>query len=161
MKKHALLLVVVAFLCLAAKAQITAPSVVIIIPDSTLITSVTHSGDQEIPVFSIPGINSIISQFYITSFKRAMPYSRFPDMRQVWEAFCDYPDSLGQLLNQSYPAYFPHYEAKHPGLCSAYYPNDYNTPYPTGHPDGYLKYINAPDAWGITHGDPQYSDWCN
>jgi len=54
-------------------------SVLIAIPDTTIIAGITMQGK---PVFNNAGMNNIINQFNVTGFAKEYPTSRFLVMRQ-------------------------------------------------------------------------------
>lgn len=124
-------------------------SIYLTIGDSTIISSVTLEGK---PVFTISGMNNIVSQYTVTGFQKAFPASRFRDIRKIYNMKVSSTGMATQLM-ASYPAYFSHYNVIPEPRLLSFTPNDY-LPISGQRETGYLEYIKARDAWDITQGDP-------
>lgn len=113
---------------------------------------------QQKPIFTERAMNDLLASARITAFHRVAPHSRFAWLRQVFVVRTDSLD-IGRQLQEAFPNDFPIYEMMPETMPLEYYPNDWHLsmwgPY---YSDGYLEYINAPDAWDEanngTHGDP-------
>ncbi len=163
MKKRSLKLLTLA-LCLQGlpgliHAQTSSPTleatavrgIYVSIPDPSIITGVSSGG---VPTFSVPRINSLMSQYNVSGFTLAFPTSNYEYLRQIYYMDCSSGNNLGQALRQGFPQYFPYYEQKvNGGPLGAYYPNDLPDHWPC-RPDSLMRFLGAPDAWGITKGDP-------
>jgi hypothetical protein len=143
-KSTQFILTVLLCLChsLFCNAQSADSVFLISIPDSTIID---HIGSNSIPVFKCAGVNSILENYTISSFKREAPTSRFSYMRQYWRVSCN-SMALGTALKAAYPTFFPVVEKLGmPRALSRYTPNDDGTIYDTS----WLNMIHVMDAWGI------------
>lgn len=149
MKK--LIFLFIAFVAIASSsiAQSDSVNFEITISDSTAIVGTTGSG---LPLFSDAAVNSIIASYYVSSFNKAYPSSRFKYMRNVYAVRCN-SINLATALKAAKPALFPSWQRTFKKqVSSRYIPNDWNLAV-AGASD-YLDYIKGPEAWFITKGDP-------
>lgn len=104
MKKHFLSIVVLlsAFLVQKADAQMVIKGFYLSIPDPGIYVGNASSGA---PVFTVPGINTIISGYSVTDFYQAFPSSRYEASRQVYVFSC-LDTNLAVELSVNYPQYF-------------------------------------------------------
>jgi len=143
MKKTILSLLLMAAARIAF-AQTDTVQFVITINDPAAIASYTQAG---IPVFANSSLNTILSGYNITIFRQEYPDSRLEYMHNVYRVRCNSED-LATDLQAADPDLFATWERVYDAeLC--YTPNDMTT-VPGG--SDYLKYIEAEDAWNVTHG---------
>ena len=98
-----------------------------------------------------PSFNKAIDNLKIQSIKKALPSSRSVKLQQVYEIVCECNevDLYTTLTNNVQVLSGIEYAPKYQTLDI---PNDYTS---IISPSAYaLDLINAPSAWGITHGDP-------
>lgn len=105
------------------------------------------------PSFSVPAINSIVGGYQITQFTQAYAASRYEWMRQIWRVRCN-SAALAAALRGYDSTLFPSYKLLPPPQTLAYTPNDFHNPGSWPIWTKYLDYINARDAWGVSHGNP-------
>lgn len=150
-RTKAMLLLLLVLLSLSGWSQTGTPTsytILLSLPDQSIISNVSPTG---VPTFTLSAINSTFSSYNVTGFKKAYPNSRFGYMRDIYTMRSN-SANLGPTVKSSWPQYFTHYEIKkETKLLGEYRPSDYTA----GIWDtGYLYYINAPVAWGISKGDP-------
>jgi hypothetical protein len=152
MKKNKSYLILVAISLLTSLTSIVSAQVtyLLTITDSTKIVAFSNTGSTASVTFSDPALNTITANYLLTRFEKAYPTSRFPHLRKVWMVSANNTVAYINQLKAADNALFP--ESKQyvaPVPAANYYPNDWHL-----WDDGYLDYIKAPGAWGITKGSP-------
>lgn len=120
------------------------------IPNTAAIRSVDPDG---IPRFVDPAINDLFANAGVRGFRQAFPGSRLQYMRDIY-IFNTAAADLGEgMLHfpQVFGGITPNYR---PEATTDYFPNDFPIPAQWPVSTAYLSYIGAPQAWGITKGDP-------
>ena len=116
----------------------------------SVIVSIQDSGNYVLPVFVDSNINNITHKYTFTKFQKAVPKSRFGDVRQLYTVECN-STVLGLELESNFPEVFKVYGITPPAiLCSTlpkYTPNDwisgsFSNPWT-------LDFIHAREAWAL------------
>jgi hypothetical protein len=116
----------------------------------TALTGLLQDSIYVKPVFTDTNVNNILNKYDFTTFKKAVPFSRFADMQHVFELKCN-NIYVAEELHVNFPNLFPYYEIVNPPIPTSvrYTPNDWARPgawyvYPWA-----LDYIYAREAWGL------------
>lgn len=111
---------------------------------------VSHSGG--VPVFDDPDINDIFAGYAVTHFAKAFPLSGYEYLQRVYQVTAD-SIGLAQELVAFDNVLFPMYEELgEVEPLAAFYPDDWIGDWPND--TTALAFINAPQAWDISKGDP-------
>jgi hypothetical protein len=143
MKKSLLLL-----LCLTAAGPSFAQTDTIFAQLTISDPAAISTAQNGVPIFVNPALNSILSGYHITQFRRAYPNTERPYLEKVYLLQCN-SMGLPAALQAAAPALFPAWRKTGPAKPFApFYPNDYYI-----YDNADLDYIRAPYAWGITQGN--------
>lgn len=106
-----------------------------------------------------PAARQYLGSLPLYAFHPAFPGSHYQYLRSIYDLVCDSQPAARQAifaLHSADPAAFAWVREKPvaTALGGTYYPNDYHG-VAGADCSGQLDYINAPAAWGITHGNPK------